>query len=269
MNDSTGLIDFHSHLVPAVDDGARTVEDTRAGLERMVAVGVTEVITTPHANASLLHEPDQFDAWAEHVEAQWRLALEAAEGLPVTFSQGHEVMLDVPDAPLADPRLTLGDTPLLLIEWPRLQVPPGSEIALQRVIAQRLVPIVAHPERYHGLDRELMIVGEWKRMGAFLQMNYGSVVGRYGPKVRENAIRLLERGWIDAMSTDFHGRDHLKLYIKEANAFFEELGAHETWALLSGINGRRILSGETPLPVPPIEVPRGFWSRMKGLFQGS
>lgn len=261
-----GLVDFHSHLVPGVDDGAQTVEDTREGLERMVAVGVTDVITTPHANASMLHEPEVFERWVAHMEIQWAQAQTAAKDLPITFIRAHEVMLDVPDAPLADPRLTLGDTPLILIEWPRLQVPPASTAALQRVFQQSLWPIVAHPERYQGLGRDLAIVGEWKRLGAHLQMNYGSIIGRYGPKVRDNAMRLLELGWIDSMSTDFHGRSHLKLYIKEARAFFDEAGAMESFALLSGINARRILSGEAPLPVPPLEVPRGFWTRMKGLF---
>ncbi len=265
---SAGLFDLHSHLVPDVDDGAQTFEDTREGLERMVAAGVADIITTPHVNASMLHDPDLFERWAARIEEQWPAVEAAAEGLAVTVARGHEVMLDVPDASLADPRLTLGDTPCILVEWPRLQVPPASVAALQRVVAQGLRPIIAHPERYNGLDREMRIIGEWKRAGAVLQTNYGSLVGRYGPRPRARAIRLLERGWIDMMSTDFHGRPHLKLYINEARAFFEDLDAGESWSLLSGINARRILSGETVLPVPMLEVPRGLWTRVKGFFEG-
>ncbi len=269
MTAGAGLFDMHSHLVPGVDDGARTPEDTREGLERMAAAGVTEVITTPHANASMLHEPALFERWAAGVEEQWPAVIAAARDLPLTVARGHEVMLDVPDAPLTDSRLTLGDTPFMLLEWPRLHVPPASVMALQRVIAQGIRPIIAHPERYNGLDPELRMVGEWKRLGAVLQMNYGSLSGRYGPKARQTAIRLLERGWVDIMSTDFHGRAHLKLYVHEARAFFEEANAGEAWSLLSGINARRILKGETALPVPMLEVPRGFWKRVKGLFGAS
>lgn len=264
-----GILDIHSHIVPDVDDGARTEEDTQQALERMIAVGVTHLITTPHANASMLHDPEFFEQWSQHMDQQWGVVERLASNLSIDVALGHEVMLDVPDAPLANPRLTLAGTRCILLEWPRLQVPPSSVAALQRVTAQGLWPIIAHPERYAGLDRELRLVGEWKRAGALLQMNYGSVVGRYGPKARETAIRLLERGWIDIMSTDFHGRSHLKLYIKEARAFFEELGAGEAWTLLSGANARRILNEEAPLPVPMLEVPRSIWTRVRELFGGS
>ena len=263
-----GLLDLHSHLVPGVDDGARTPEDTSAGLRRMADVGVTEVITTPHFNASWLTDPTMLAAWEQQVSEAWPAVEDAAAQVGLRVRRGHEVALDVPDAEISHPSLFLGDTRILLAEWPRLQVPPGSKAAIGRIVAQGIRPLIAHPERYNGLDSTLSVVADWKEAGAWLQMNYGSPLGRYGPKVKRVALTLLERGWVDVMSSDFHGRSHLKLYIKEARELFGVAEAAEAWHLLSGANARRILAGETPTPPPPLVFPRTWVDRVKGWLGG-
>ncbi len=264
------LGDLHSHLIPGVDDGARTVDDALDGLGRMMAVGVTRVATTPHALGSLTRDPDGFAEWIDHVDTQWealeRAATASYPGLEL--HRGHEVMLDVPDPDLSDPRLRLGDTAYALIEWPRLQIPPGTVPVLTRLVAAGVKPLIAHPERYAGLDRGLGLVEEWKRVGAGLQCNYGSLLGRYGPAPRTVALRMLERGLVDCLSTDFHGRRHLKLFVREARELFEDVDGEEAWSILSGANPRRILDDEAPLAVPPIDVGTSLWGRVRDLFRG-
>jgi len=264
VTSESGLFDLHSHLVPGVDDGAREPSDTVDGLRRMREVGISDVITTPHFNAAWTLDPAIMEQWGGKLEAAWPAVESAAEEVGMRVQRGHEIMLDVPDADLSDPRLHLGDSRVLLLEWPRLQVPPGSAAAITRVLAQGLRPLVAHPERYAGLDPGLSLVADWKEAGALLQTNYGSIVGRYGPKVRQVALELLERGWVDVLSTDFHGRGHLKLYIKEAREVFEECDASEAWQLLSGTNARRLLQDQPPIPPPPLVRPRSLVERLRG-----
>lgn len=264
MTTASGLVDLHSHLVPGVDDGARERADTEDALDRMVDAGVTRVITTPHFSASWLSDPATMVRWGAAMDEGWAVVEDAASSRAVTVERGHEVALDVPDARVSDPRLFLGDTRVLLVEWPRLQVPPGSGAAVRRLVEQGIRPLVAHPARYSGLDSALSVVADWKEAGALLQMNYGSPVGRYGPRVREVALTLLERGWVDVLSSDFHARAHLKLYLREARELFEEAEAAEAWQLLSGENARRILGGEAPVPPPPLVRPRSFLDRLRG-----
>jgi len=146
-------------------------------------------------------------------------------------------------------------------------VPPGTVRVLQRLVDEGYRPIVAHPERYHGMGPSIHLAGQWRQVGAFLQVNYGSLAGRYGAEAQTTAYRLLRRGWVDYMASDFHGHPRLKLYKQEAWAALGELGAEEALNYLCRINPGRILEDEAPLPVPALPVERGFWARIKGMLQ--
>ncbi len=267
MPDPLQLTDFHSHLVPSVDDGARSVEDALEGMGRMKAAGITRITTTPHIDASLTASPSVLaERLAAVDEAFGRLEASAREAFPdVELNRGHEVMLDVPDPDLSDARLHLADTHFVLIEWPRLTVPPGTVEALRRLVAQGVRPIIAHPERYRGMPERIRLAEVWRNEGAILQVNYGSLVGRYGSQVRGLAFRLLERGWVDCLSTDFHARPHLELHVGPAEDVLVARGAEEQFALLAATNPRRVLDGKDPLPVPSLPPDRRLWSKLRGL----
>jgi protein-tyrosine phosphatase len=253
-----------------VDDGARTVEDALEGLRRLWAAGVETVVTTPHLDASVTQTPGRLEERLEEVDR----ALEALRGevttaIPgVTLLRGHEVMLDVPDPVLSDPRLHLAETDFVLVEWPRLQVPPATGPVLTRLTGLGVRIVLAHPERYRGLDAGLRLAGSWREAGAFLQVNFGSIVGRYGDAPRKRALTLLERGWADLLSTDFHGRPHLPLHIEEARAALEHLDGAEQFDLLARRNPARILEGADPLPVPPLVGRRGLKEKVMDLLRG-
>jgi protein-tyrosine phosphatase len=128
-------------------------------------------------------------------------------------------------------------------------------------------PIIAHPERYWGFDRGLQLAGEWRRVGAYLQVNYGSLVGRYGPEARTLAFRLLRRGWVDYLSTDFHCRSHLKLLHREGVKRLAEVGGDEQISLLTMTNPQRVFRDEEPVPVPPLLGGRSLWGRLTELLR--
>jgi hypothetical protein len=100
-------------------------------------------------------------------------------------------------------------------------------------------------------------------------MNYGSLLGRYGEKVRGRAFSILERGWVDLLSTDFHGRPSLPLSLLEARGLFAEMRALELFNVLAKENPNRILSGSQPLPLPPLPRKRGWRDRLKDLLRGT
>jgi protein-tyrosine phosphatase len=264
-----GQVDLHSHLVPGVDDGARTVDDVLEGVGRMRERGVGVIVTTPHIAGSLTLEPEALERRLGRVEEAFRTALEAVgRAYPdMGFHLGHEVRLDAPDADLSDRRLRLGGSPVAMVEWPGFRIPPETPRVLRALKSQGVDLLVAHLERYRGYDPGMTVVERWREEGVFLQMNHGSLVGRYGPEVRERSIRLLERGWVDCLATDFHGQPELRLYIRGAWRLFREMEAEEAWELLTRVNPGRIMKGESPLPVPPVKDERGVWSRLTSLFR--
>jgi hypothetical protein len=96
-------------------------------------------------------------------------------------------------------------------------------------------------------------------------VNYGSLVGSYGPEARALAFRMLRRGWADYLATDFHGRPHLKLFRREAVAKLAELEADEQVTLLTVTNPQRLFRDEEPLPVPALLTQPNLWSRLREL----
>jgi protein-tyrosine phosphatase len=260
------LVDLHSHLVPGVDDGAQVLDDTLDGVRRMLDVGITRIVTTPHLDGALTQDPEGLEARLSEVDSAWALAYEAVrrEFPEVEFSRGHEVMVNIPDLELTDRRLRLAEGSFVLVEWPRLQIPPRTEYVVQGIVAKGCTPIIAHPERYAGMLGQVDLAREWRRAGAVLQVNYGSFVGRYGKEAEVVATTLVQRGLIDCLSTDFHGRGHLKLFVKEARGWFEEQDGAEQFYMLTSTNPRRILDAETPLPVTPLRAQKGLWDRVRG-----
>ncbi len=263
-----GYGDLHSHLVPRVDDGAPSLEDALEGVGRMVDAGIDRIVTTPHVEGSLTRDRDGFASRMRRMDAAWKALRDAvAEAHPsLEFRRGHEVMLDIPEVDFSDERVRLGDTAFVLVEWPGLQVPPATTRVISRICFGGLKPVIAHPERYRGMGPDLGVVGEWRKMGAFLQVTYGSLVGRYGTRVRRNAFRILERGWAHYLATDFHGRPRLELHLTDAREALHDEGGDEQFGLLARTNPARLLENEEPVPVPELELSPSFWERIKKLF---
>lgn len=263
--DPTAFADVHNHLVPDVDDGARTIDDTLQAVERMTLVGIRKIITTPHLDGSLSLEPEVLEERLQEVTEAFEAAAAAvAETFPeVDLRRGHEVMLDIPDVDFADPRMRLGGTRFALVEWPRLHLPPGTAKVLRRIRDGGHVPVVAHPERYVGMDLE--VAGSWRDAGALLQVNYGSIDGRYGGDARRLAFALLRRGWADYLASDFHAQPDRKIYKHEAQDHLVGMGAEEAFVTMGLTNPARIFRDEMPIPVQPLPMERGLWAKVRGL----
>jgi protein-tyrosine phosphatase len=165
----------------------------------------------------------------------------------------------------ADPRTRLGGTRFVLIEWPRLHLPPGTTNVLRRIHGEGYRPIVAHPERYVGID--VLLAEQWRSAGAYLQVNYGSLEGRYGVEARTLAFRLLRRGLVDYFASDFHARPDRKLYREEAADRLRALGAEEALVYLSLTNPARVFEDQEPLQVPSLPAERGFWAKVREMLK--
>ena len=267
MSESLTFADLHSHVVPGVDDGSRSLADSLEGIGRMWEMGVRRMVTTPHLDGSLTRDRGALELRLSAVDEAFRtLHAAAAERFPeLELGRGHEVMLDIPDPDLSDPRMHLGETSFVLIEWPRLMVPPATKETVARLRNGGVTPVIAHPERYRGITQRLGLAEVWRKEGAVLQVNYGSLLGRFGAEARSVAFRLLERGWVDCLSSDFHGRPHLEVFLDRGAELFARRDAMEVFELLAATNTNRITDGKLPLEVPPIRPDRRLFSRLRGL----
>jgi protein-tyrosine phosphatase len=254
------MIDFHNHLIPGVDDGAADVEQARAGLQAFREQGVHTAVATPHVNGSLTRTPAALAERLAELDAGWAELEAAAAESGVRVLRGAEIMLDVPAPDLADPRLRLAETRSVLVEFPFMNVPPNAMQALFELTLAGWTPVLAHPERYANAAHGLADAAEWRRMGAALQVNAGSLLGRYGKPASELAWGLVEHGLVSYLASDYHARGRCP--VAECRAELERRGGEHQARLLMEENPRRMLEGAPPLPVPPLAAPRSFWKRI-------
>lgn len=272
MEVAHSFTDFHNHLMPGVDDGAQDPADSAAALGRFRAEGASQIVTTPHFMGSLTMDPERRAVRLAELDAGWEAlrAVVAADGekmgTALRVERGAEVMLDVPDPDLSDERVRLAGGPFVLVEFPALRLPPvNAELALSEMCARGWTPVVAHPERYRNLDPTLVELVRFRRAGAFLQMNAGSLFGDYGKTAAGHARRMLLAGEADFVGSDYHARGEpgtLRFVRAMGDAGFSEQAE-----LLTVINPARLLAGEPPLRVPPIQTrheSRSVWERLFG-----
>lgn len=245
------MIDIHSHLLPGVDDGSRSVEMSMPVLEQFAADGVTCLVLTPHLAASRAAS-----APVERNQAIFEeLRSVAPRGLELLL--GWEIMLDEPNVDLRSRGLSLGGSGAVLVEFPLQGVPAQAGSELYRIRCSGVVPVLAHPERYYGCTLER--VDEWRRAGAVIQMDTAGLLGR-GP-ISKLSRALVQAGFVDLFSSDNHGDTRS---LVTARDWLLEVSTQEHADLLTRTNARRLLDGEPLLPAPPL--PSGVFSRLRELF---
>lgn len=259
------IVDFHNHLMPGVDDGARTPQDTRRGLRAFRNAGIGVAVATPHVNASLLHDPLAYAGRMADLERGWSELQAASAEEGVAVRRGAEVALDVPGPDLTDERLRLAGTQFVLVEFAYMTVPPNSGRLLTGIRGTGLIPILAHPERYGRMRQRPGLAAAWRDAGACLQVNGGSLLGRYGPDARHVAFELLAAGLADYVCSDYHTRGPVGT--PEYRTVIEARGGAEQAALLLETNPQRMLRDELPLAVPPVVRPASIWRKVRRLFR--
>ena len=262
------MLDFHNHLIPKVDDGAESIGESEHALATMQGQGIGNVITTPHLRASLLKNERGRDIYLERVDSSWQfLSATAAAKFPdVRLERGFEILLDIPEIDLGDPRLRLAKSMFALVEFPFLSIPPHSDRVLFDIKMQRYVPIVAHPERYRDIQDNPDAADGWRRVGALLQVNAGSLLGKYGPEAERTGWELLRRGWASYVCSDYHAKGNCDS--AAAAVAIRDRGGVEQVGLLFTTNPERILTSELPDSVPPLQEKRGrFLDRLRNALQ--
>ena len=257
------MLDFHSHLMPGVDDGAANIDESRSGLAVMVEQGFTTIITTPHIRGSMTRRPRELDRYLAELDSAFEAlsALAAVEFPALRLERGVELMLDVPDPHVDDPRLRLAGSNFVLVEFPYMNIPPNSTMAIREVCARGVVPVIAHPERYSNMSTNFELIESWRDSGARIQINAGSLLGQYGGTARRLVWQILERGWADYLSTDYHSRGRCPSRACAA-ALFERGGAAQL-KMLTVTNPERLLRSETPLEVEQLdEAQLSLWKKI-------
>lgn len=205
-------VDFHSHLIPGVDDGSRSMEETIKLIQGFKKLGYKKLITTPHVMSDFYkNTPEIILGGLEKV----RQELEKQQ-IEMEIEAAAEYYLDeyLNEKIKSKSLLTFGQNHLLF-ELPFVAEPPNLAATIFELQTNGYKPILAHPERYGFWYNTFNKYHEMKDKGVALQLNILSLIGHYSPETRKIAERMIDENLISFLGSDCHNLHHLEL-IEEA-----------------------------------------------------
>lgn len=244
------MIDLHNHILPGVDDGATSLEESLDIAGQFLSEGVRTVVATPHLDP-LRGNGVAPSVVGEKVETL-TIALREA-GIPLEVLPGQEIFLvpEVPDLLSAGRARTLADSGYVLVEVDFNQRPLYLEDTLFRLQSDGVQPILAHPERYLYLQRSPELVDNLLSRGIALQLTAPAILGEYGPAVRRYATHLLRYGAYSLLSSDRH-HPGAQRSLAAARQRIAQVAGDEVAGILCDRNPKRVLAGAQIEPaVPP------------------
>lgn len=197
------MIDLHCHILPAIDDGATSVEVSLAMARIAANDGIETLACTPHIY------PGMYENNAQGIRAATdvlQLAItEAGIPLALTYASDTHVMPDLLQK-LADGSVpTFNGGRYFLLEPPHHVAPPNFEGFVFQVMAAGYVPIITHPERLSWIEQDYAVFERLAKHGAWMQLTAGSLTGRFGSNARYWGERMLDDGVVHILATDAHG----------------------------------------------------------------
>jgi protein-tyrosine phosphatase len=235
-----GFIDLHSHWVAGIDDGARTIDESRALLTALRGAGFDTVVATPHMR------PGMFDNTAEALRRAYDATLAAVGGgpdLPAVMLSSEHFFDDI-----VFQRLSSGEAlpypggHAALIEFPTRSFPARVDHRFYDLMRRRLRPVLAHPERYEPVWKAPTMLDPLLDGGALLLLDVAALTGKYGRAPRRSAEELLDRGYYYAACSDAHKAADVAEVAQGIRLLEKRMGAEEAMFLLSE-GPRAILEG--------------------------
>lgn len=205
--------DVHSHFIPEIDDGAKTIEDSIELIKGLIDLGYKKIITTPHVMCDYYkNTPEIINSGVSEVKKVLK-----DNNINIEFSAAAEYNLDAEfeEKVVAKNILTFGNNHLLF-ELPFFAEPSNLASAIFLMQTKDYKPVLAHVERYpfwhHDLDKIIAI----RDKDVLLQLNINSLTGFYGPDVKKTAEWMVDNDLVDVIGTDCHHSGHIDLLHKAA-----------------------------------------------------
>lgn len=241
------MIDIHCHILPDFDDGSNSLEESIAMARMAYASGVRGIVATPHFPgevASLKQVPVLLSRYEKLTQT-----LEALK-IPVPIYLGAEILC-LPETPrLAAKQAlpTIGNTSYLLTEFYFNETEAFMTRMLETLQDTGCRPVVAHPERYAAVQHNPWLIEKWFQQGIVLQVNKGSILGAFGPKTQQCAIRILDEGLAHLVASDAHGSTRRTPHMEALQQWLLRNCSARYVHVLTKENPRRLLQDQDMAP---------------------
>ncbi|SEH08562.1 tyrosine-protein phosphatase [Candidatus Venteria ishoeyi] len=225
-------IDLHCHMLPDIDDGPKTVEESKQLLALFAADNIDKFIVTPHIT------PGQYNNNKTTISAAYNQFTKRLKNQTQLLGFAAEVRASIEIIPLIEQQEIpflgqLDGYDILLLEMPHDHIPLGTDKLIQWLLDRKIRPMIAHPERNLVIIKNLDKIKLFIESGCLLQLTSGSVAGLFKPDITHRAQEILEKGWATILATDAHNCKYrpptLTLGRKAAA---EVIGEEAAWALV-------------------------------------
>lgn len=228
-----GYTDIHSHILPGLDDGSQSMEQSLEMLRIAEEEGTSDIIATPH------YKSGRYRADSNQVSKRVSQLQTAAknEGLKIRIYPGTEIYYHSELEEKFDNKElhTLNDTSWVLVEFSPFENFGYIRNAADDLLSLGLQPVIAHVERFQCLLKDVKKVQELKNMGCGIQVNASSIVGEYGFMAKRFTRKLLKLGLIDYIGTDAHNTEGRKPSMKKcADIIYKKCDKEYAEAVLFG-----------------------------------
>jgi protein-tyrosine phosphatase len=255
------MVDLHCHILPGLDDGPDTMEESMAMVESAIADGVTHVVATPHSNSKYF-----FD-FANVCRLRDELQAKAGERLKIATGCDFHINPENLESLRNDARqycINQGD--FLLVEFNEFSIPPSMDQTLYAIQLAGVQPVITHPERNTILRSRPERLKKWIRQGCFAQVTGGALTGGFGAGSQQDALRWIAEGLIHFVASDAHNTRSRPLRLQPAyNLVVDQFGEEKARALfhdnpLAAFEGRQLpLVPEVEDELPPPRRKRFFF----------
>lgn len=241
------MIDIHCHILPGVDDGAADLSEAMAMVRLAAESGVTRIVATPH-----FHGEEEAMQMLPLILSRYnslRKEIKKQE-LPVVVHPGVEILC-TPQTPMLAQQgklPTIGNSRYILTEFFFDETLEYMELILDQLMRWGYQPVVAHPERYHAVQKRPQVMQRWFAKGYILQLNKGSILGGFGTRAETTATDLLKHGLAHVIASDAHHCDFRTPHMSAIAAWGREYLGQEYSDILLRKNPARILRGIAVIP---------------------
>ena len=236
------MIDIHTHLIPNVDDGSKSVETTFKAFEEAKEVGFTDIILTSHYITDYNEtKKEELIFWRENLQEVLN-----SENAKLKLHSGMEIYIseDVDKLIEQEKLLTLADSKYILMELPMYTTVNYLDYVIYFLETIGLKLIIAHPERYSNVQKKPELVKEYIEKGCLMQCNYGSILGTYGKQAKKTIEYLLKNNLVHFIATDCHNSGGIYLEVPKALKKIEKIVGKEKAYEITTLNENKILNNE-------------------------
>jgi protein-tyrosine phosphatase len=233
------LFDIHSHILPEVDDGAKSWEISLEMCRMAQADGIQHMVATPHANERYLYDREAHEQRLAELRRRFGPGMEFSLGCD--FHMSYE---NLQDLRLNPRRYSIAGERYLLVELSNYSIPPQIEEAMTRLGDLGLTPVLTHPERNPILQQNLARVLGWAAQGCVVQVTASALTGKWGERPLQAAQLLLRHQAVHVLSTDAHDTERRPPELSAARRIVAELCGDEVARALVLHNPEAIVRGK-------------------------